>query len=391
MKAPSRKESAKAVATSTRRHSTTAKKLPAKASAGNLTAQTALRTTVKAATSRTPKRPPIRRHCAMRIAKKLPAKSFIKVAAKNGLQKSASRSTNLILAKHRAARDNGAVYRSLRAAIVVSCPLPSGGSLDKVTLPTGATWFIEYSLSTLFYRADLYDEMGKRTDAMVGGDRLLVIGNPGIGKSWSLNALLWRHVTKNPNDPVVLRDAKGWHFIDHDHRYRRFARIDAETLGEVLTALYPDRRRVLLLHDCNNDDDTMQFSENDVVWYSAYAIVLAASPDSSSYEVFDNNANCQHFYMPLWSYEELSCANPAITATEFTKGGGVPRSYDRATGTVRSGVLHQQQLSLTTTHSDCDTMHNSAALSRAFPLVTADRSPTRSGLMPAERYRWNHS
>ena len=193
----------------------------------------------------------------------------------------------------------------------------------RITLSKGE-WCIQMSRKELFYREKHYDALWEQVKAMQPEDRLLLFGNPGIGKSWSLNALLMRHLAVVDHDPVVVRDLKGWHYFDRDG-YRLFE--TARALITNLCSCFPDKKqRVLLLHDCKTRE-SIPWREEDVL-YAGFATVLAASPHWANYKNFVKH-RAPRFYMPPWSREELACVLPAGTVTDdlYFKLGGVLRWY----------------------------------------------------------------
>ena len=116
---------------------------------------------------------------------------------------------------------------------------------------------------------------------------LCILGNPGIGKNWLLNALLWCGInrmsaapwtafrdTAGRPEPIVLRDAEGWHYFGAG-RYRLF-REPLPLFGKLLPALFPGQaQRVIVLHDMKN---ALPWGEQHLCGYTNVLVIVASSP-----------------------------------------------------------------------------------------------------------------
>ena len=204
-------------------------------------------------------------------------------------------------------------------------------------LPQGQRWLVEET-SEIYYRPAVHREMWKQVDGLAKGDGLLLMGNPGIGKSCSLNVLLWKALNAPNHDPVLLRDVDGYHFFDPVAGYRRLSPKPGLAKRE-LQALYGSAgRRIILLHDCKSTATSLKW---DIDLYSKvlFSSVLASSPDGENFKEFEKAVVRTTFVYPPWTLKEMQDVFPNISEENFYFAGPVLRSYVLPSGKLRQHLL----------------------------------------------------
>ena len=149
---------------------------------------------------------------------------------------------------------------------------------------------------------------------------VLVIGNPGIGKSWSLNYLLYRALKEKLTPVVILRSTHGWHC---------FSNGKCVELNEFPGKTWVDSRlqgnqRALLLHDVGKATDPADVKLVHGVSYGRVCIVLASSPKEENFAGFLKSYQPRKFYCAPLSRAEFLALHPDKQEV-FDKFGGVLR------------------------------------------------------------------
>jgi hypothetical protein len=195
-----------------------------------------------------------------------------------------------------------------------------------VALPEGKSWLTEPEEPLLFVRKcyrplyELCKEIRNQNPHRGGG--VILSGNPGIGKSWCLNAfLVW-----------FLQD--GFRVI-----YQRVSVGDVIVFCQDGTILYEQGYDLHLVHNYGqNVADTIYLFDPDgsqrVQPFQVPAFTLIApSPKLENYKQFSKRVEFTR-YIPIWSLEELKIYREAceirINCEELEKRyaifGGIPRS-----------------------------------------------------------------
>jgi hypothetical protein len=161
----------------------------------------------------------------------------------------------------------------------------------------------------------------------------LVIGNPGIGKTWSLNFLLWRALQVPapgfPTPPIVLlRATLGW-FAFVKGKCWQFDSYPGKAW--IVQQGASDQKPALVLHDIDARDGVKFETGFD---YGPVRFVWASSPNENHYKGKIVNAHAPlKFYMPLLTKGEFLAVATKLhpeqekkkAAAYFAKFGGVIR------------------------------------------------------------------
>ena len=195
---------------------------------------------------------------------------------------------------------------------------PNSGELAPISLPGSYKWFTEPS-QTLFVREcydQLFEEISNRIQPSGG---VILVGNPGIGKSWFLNYVLIRLLQGSKYDIIFeVPRMMGLHYFKD---------------GEVRLIRWEDRDRFYSLPEVKNNPNIIHLRDFDhdrrvgVPLIEGFTI-CASSPNPENFK--QAKKNFQGFrsgdilYVSLWSVEELSWMNNQhgenqLEATEFRK------------------------------------------------------------------------
>jgi len=198
-----------------------------------------------------------------------------------------------------------------------------------VTLPKGCTWMTE-DAEHMFVRPcwrklfGILSELRASKTSFIKGQRrgVIVTGNPGIGKSWFLNYVLYRVARDEPSSSVVFEsvgDGLLWVFSPD---------------GSVRRHHWEDRRDITELENVNNlylfDPAGLTGVSREPQPCKAFTVVTS-SPDKTHYNEFHKHG-AKKRYMDLWSLAQLRvCASfvgisPSATEKRFLRHGGVARS-----------------------------------------------------------------
>ena len=164
---------------------------------------------------------------------------------------------------------------------------------------------------------------------------ILLIGNPGIGKSCALNAIAAYLIGTigQGNDLHILF---GKSLTSMRHIYK----VENEWFSAMLTT---EELRQLVEENTNPSQpnwvwlqDTPQRDQLPPFVFGAMLNVLASSPNQNNYSVWAdkmiaNGCAIRRVYLPVWSWEEIECGAKFCNVQEwatkerFDKYGGIPR------------------------------------------------------------------
>ena len=167
---------------------------------------------------------------------------------------------------------------------------------------------------------DIYEEYIERNQ------HILIIGNPGTGKSLFLPYIVYRVLREHPEDSIVC----GHHSMKDSVVYMKGKE------AHVLSNLY-DATHYYYLYDCGQTfGSDIDFS---LAWKATKSIVFS-SPDSKNYKEYHKNciqscvAQGIQVVMPTWSWDELKFCQKHIYThisinklnARFALWGGIPRA-----------------------------------------------------------------
>ena len=217
---------------------------------------------------------------------------------------------------------NDAISRLWQTLLAGKVELKPIDGVTVAVLPDGVKWLTE-SRSELFIRPcnkNIYEMVRKRLNGTP--ERGVVItGNPGIGKSWSLCYFLMELAKEEKPRTVVFESValdKMWVF-----------RSDGTTsvIDGPRTQTHPpefDDPHTVYLFDTAGD------APREPLQVNAYTVV-ASSPNRANYKQFHKRVRSK-IYLPCWSLDELKCVLeffPHITDKvldeRFLQFGGIPR------------------------------------------------------------------
>ena len=213
---------------------------------------------------------------------------------------------------------------------------------------TKAPWTMYPREKTLFVR----QEYAKVWDWVEEKGIHLLIGSPGIGKTWCLDYLLLRALQPGaPYDAIVtLTEGQANVIIVSDDG------VTSRTMYGQIEREYPDNKflstiegaqakNVLLLHDVKSAKGKVEFPlrlrfiNSLMQKILAVTVVVATSTNRANYGVFEKSyiSQIRKYFIPCWTYEEmmrfplqLSCGKEEEAEQReelFRKFGGVPRSW----------------------------------------------------------------
>ena len=151
----------------------------------------------------------------------------------------------------------------------------------------------------------------------------ILLGNPGIGKSWFLYYLMANLCLSKDIDPIILyQNQDGAGYLFHGDSVRSGSPSD---LFQLVSSSFKDMYYLV-------DSSIPKFSIRERV----YKTILVSSPDKTIYKEFKKSlTRSRPYFLPVWSWEEIhrcrsSCfphLNDLGLRVEslFFKFGGVPR------------------------------------------------------------------
>lgn len=171
-----------------------------------------------------------------------------------------------------------------------------------LSLPENHSWIAQVPSRHLYVRqccSKLYQHLVTLKDA--GNKGAVITGNPGIGKSWFLNYLLFKWIT----------DKKG--------------RVYFQSQEEQMSWLFSEEGVSVVYHPqlLEADDlylfDPAEKGSGQPVKSNAFTII-ASSPDKSHYSVFLNRVQIKLF-LPVWKWEEIEplCTIPGFLPEPINK------------------------------------------------------------------------
>jgi hypothetical protein len=226
------------------------------------------------------------------------------------------------------------LWDKIRSATFDKPDPPNGKSLGTLKLRKGDVWLThveDKDKNTTFVRP-VFDKMydviveARNRPSDTVGRHVLFIGNPGIGKSWSLNYFLFRVLCESNHGLVLLRTPAGhvYAFLPHGNTLR-FTNFPGDTWVNENSG----GRRALLLYDVGGKGERMASGMS----FGNACIVVASSPSKHNYELFKSQYQPVIFYVPTWSEAEFLSRfqGMADAKAEFDKFGGVLRDAFTAT------------------------------------------------------------
>ena len=153
--------------------------------------------------------------------------------------------------------------------------------------------------------------------------KVVVIGNPGIGKSFFGIYLLHRMIKEGV--PVVYFRSPYFYYFDRNGTPAVGSSLDIlSRKGAIFDALYAMKMNTCYIHDC--------CTKGKVVHHEPYArLIVLSSPTEDNYADVVKDKSHVRFIMPPWSMQEVQVlcaflgANKDKVREKFLNFGGIPR------------------------------------------------------------------
>ena len=178
-------------------------------------------------------------------------------------------------------------------------------------------------MSSLYIREsykDLYDLIFgqyKKKD-------ILILGTPGIGKTFFLTYLLIRAIKEKKEERII--------YCKHDQD-KITAYFDIKNSGFIV-----QRKRCSAIDDILVDGKALLLIDAATAVTQAYSVgncrvIVSSSPNLDNYKDLRKDLHLVELHMPVWTFEEIECATPEYLAVvdkdeimeRYKKFGGIPR------------------------------------------------------------------
>ena len=209
-------------------------------------------------------------------------------------------------------RKNVGAAKLIRESVVEQVKSDDGSVVLEYIKLDGYPWFFDASNAVLYSRVphseNIYNKIKSSYDYHVlqsrnplsydkDASRCLIIGQPDIGKTVSLNVYIRKAVIDGID--VIVETRSNRYFISKDSDDI----LEASLSNEVLLA-YRERPDVLTFHDCHSNTEPLLLENQGYV-------VAAVSPDASNFHEFIKH-NTLEIWIPLPTLAEILAMNSLL-------------------------------------------------------------------------------